>query len=84
MPGEGLFCSQMSFVFFCHMLIDPYISIGFESAANCAQVNCLVVAVSWYGQDSIVVGHQISRRDPAASCHFHVNSGMFQHDNTAR
>ena len=60
MPGRGLFCSQMSLVFTCHVLVDAHVITDVEgdvmllTAYNNSKV--LVVAVSWCGQECIMSG----------------------------
>ena len=78
MPGGGLFSSQISLVFSWHVLMDARVSVDAEgtlrSKPRATRRASFVRAVLWWQHgscacDRCIDGHQISRRDTAASRH---------------
>ncbi|XP_041369737.1 N-acetylated-alpha-linked acidic dipeptidase 2-like [Gigantopelta aegis] len=91
---------KMSFVYSCHVLMDAHVSIDVEQnvmlQTACNKSTVLVLAVSWCGQKSIIIGRTalvhaadaltgISYREEILQQHViphtNINGRMFQHNN---
>ena len=59
----GLFCSQINLVFFYYVLIDAFVSIDVKGnvilQTACNKSTELVVAMAWFGQESIMMVGQV-------------------------